>query len=112
MTIHLPPLRERKDDIELLARTFLARMFTGSTPPALHPLALERLRGHDWPGNVRQLQKVLCRAIGICRGPQILAEDIDFGELNAGREASGDPLAGVRALIEVAWRIEQPKLWD
>src|SRR5262249_47981243 len=72
MTIHLPPLRERKDDIELLARTFLARMFTGSVRPTLHPLALERLREYHWPGNVRQLQKVLCRAAGVCRGMQIM----------------------------------------
>lgn len=112
MTIHIPPLRERREDIELLAHTFLGRMFAGSSsPPALHPAALQKLRAYDWPGNVRQLQKVICRAAGVCRGSFIMPEDIDFGELN--REgtvpkASGDSL---KSLIESAWRSEQPELW-
>ncbi|MBI1913451.1 MAG: sigma-54-dependent Fis family transcriptional regulator, partial [Planctomycetes bacterium] len=51
--IHLPPLRERPEDVALLARHFLARLFGGGSAPALHPAALERLRNHSWPGNVR-----------------------------------------------------------
>jgi DNA-binding NtrC family response regulator len=120
MTIRIPALRERRDerhnDIELLARTFLTRAFTGSNAaPALHPQALQRLLDYDWRGNVRQLQKVLCRAAGGCRGMQILPEDIDFGELagpQSQAEPAGDPLAGLRSLIESAWRAGTPNLWD
>src|SRR4051812_8645900 len=73
ITIHLPPLRERREDVERLARRFLVRLFGGGAAcPALHPDALERLRNHPWPGNIRQLQKVLCRAAGNCRGAQIM----------------------------------------
>jgi DNA-binding NtrC family response regulator len=109
MTIRLPPLRERREDVPLLASAFLARMFPDrSSRPVLHPLALERLCAHPWPGNVRQLQKVLCRAAGSCRGQQVLAEDVDFGELD--REPA--PAAGgLRDLIEAAWRSNQPDLW-
>lgn len=113
ITIHLPPLRDRRGDVELLARTFLARMFAGSSArPTLHPLALERLQAYDWPGNVRQLQKVLCRAAGVCRGTQIMPEDIDFGELSRSETATADPPAGLRALVEQTWRSGQPRLWD
>ena len=82
-TIKLPPLRERQEDIELLAQRFLAQSFIGvGPPPTLHPAALERLRQDSWPGNIRQLQKVLCRAVGLCRGAQIMPEDLDFGEMD------------------------------
>jgi DNA-binding NtrC family response regulator len=105
MLLTLPALRERGDDVELLARTFLARIFAGaSARPSLHPLALERLRQYHWPGNVRQLQKVICRAAGSCRGAQILPAEIDFGELEpAPPTAPADPRAALRAVIAAAW---------
>jgi DNA-binding NtrC family response regulator len=82
VTIHLPPLRDRKEDVELLALRFLGHVFSGCTSaPILHPDALQRLRNYHWPGNIRQLQKVLCRAAGVCHGSQIMSEDLDFGEL-------------------------------
>jgi DNA-binding NtrC family response regulator len=112
ISIHLPPLRDRKDDVELLARAFLTRTFAGSRAPALHPAALEKLKSHDWPGNVRQLQKVLCRAAGVCRGREILPEDIDFGELRPSQPQEADPLAGLRSLIASEWRSGRPRLGD
>jgi DNA-binding NtrC family response regulator len=119
LTIHLPPLRERKEDIELLARRFLDRMFGGSSSaPTLHPAALARLRSHPWPGNIRQLQKVLCRAAGACRGAQISPEDLDFGELDAGPPSVVDTpvneeaaLAALRRAIRWAWQSERPDIW-
>jgi DNA-binding NtrC family response regulator len=119
MTIHLPPLRERLEDLELLAQRFLGRLFGGhSSAPTLHPATLARLRGFSWPGNIRQLQKVLCRAAGVARGRQIMPEDIDFGELKAGPcSAPAEPadrdiaLAGLRRAIAWAWQTEQPDLW-
>jgi two-component system response regulator PilR (NtrC family) len=114
MTIGLPPLRDRKDDIALLARRFLARMFGGPSAPRLHPLALERLRGYDWPGNVRQLQKVLCRAVGACRGSQVMAEDLDFGALDAAAAPAASPetpQSALRRLIAAAWGSQEADVW-
>ena len=61
--IEVPPLRERPDDIELLAGHFLAEMNRGSgTSKRLSEAATERLRTHAWPGNVRELKNALERA--------------------------------------------------
>ncbi len=60
--LQVPPLRERPDDIEPLARTFIERH--GSAPlPELTPEAVARLRRHHWPGNVRELENVIQRAL-------------------------------------------------
>ena len=74
--IHIPPLRERRDDILPLAAGFL-REFAGATAE-LTPAAIEALRGHDWPGNVRELRNVLERALIMCDGPFIDAEDLSL----------------------------------
>ncbi len=60
--LQVPPLRERPDDIEPLARAFIER-HGGSPPPELTPEAVARLRRHHWPGNVRELENVIQRAL-------------------------------------------------
>src|SRR5205823_4563678 len=74
VTVRLPPLRERGEDLAELAASFLARAAegTGRPAPVLAEGTLQRLRAHPWPGNIRELQNVLHRAVGVCRGPQIL----------------------------------------
>jgi PAS domain S-box-containing protein len=59
--IHLPPLRERKEDIPLLLRTFIQRMRAGSGKDitGLTPAAMDRLMAYSWPGNVRELKSAL-----------------------------------------------------
>jgi DNA-binding NtrC family response regulator len=63
LEVRVPPLRERRDDIELLVERFLA----GQSPPLtihdLPPGSLAMLRTHDWPGNVRELRNALARMI-------------------------------------------------
>jgi len=59
--INLPALRERREDIEPLARHLL-KLLGGASPPEIDADALEALRGYDWPGNVRQLRNTLERA--------------------------------------------------
>ena len=64
VTLKIPSLRERKEDLELLARFFMrryAREF-GKTIKDLDPQALEQFRGYDWPGNVRELRTIMERA--------------------------------------------------
>ncbi len=64
-TIHLPPLRERPDDLPLLVRHYLRR-FSGELGREVRQVApetMERLRCYDWPGNIRELQSVLKQAL-------------------------------------------------
>jgi DNA-binding NtrC family response regulator len=68
VTIELPPLRERREDIPALVEHFLTTRQLGKVRCQVHPDALRTLQEHDWPGNIRELANVLERA-------QILAED-------------------------------------
>ncbi len=63
--LRTPPLRERREDIPLLAGFFsdMARRRLGTGPVRLEGLALEQLAAHDWPGNVRELENVISRAV-------------------------------------------------
>jgi transcriptional regulator with PAS, ATPase and Fis domain len=74
--IRIPPLRERRDDILLLAAGFL-REFRGTTAE-LTPEASEALCRHDWPGNVRELRNVLERAAIVCEGQLIDIEHLSL----------------------------------
>jgi two-component system, NtrC family, response regulator HydG len=66
--IHLPPLREREGDVELLARSVLLETDPGL---AFDGEALDALRSHDWPGNVRELREVVRRAAPLSDGSTI-----------------------------------------
>ena len=70
VNILLPPLRDRRDDIPLLAVHFLNRFATemGKDVRTITPAALDQLRAHPWPGNVRELEHVLQRAIALASG--------------------------------------------
>jgi two-component system NtrC family response regulator len=72
--IRIPPLRERRDDIPVLAAGFLHELSGAATE--LTPQAMEALCRHDWPGNVRELRNVLERALIMCDGPFIDAEHL------------------------------------
>jgi formate hydrogenlyase transcriptional activator len=71
--IELPALRERREDIPLIARHFVERAarLTGRRISTIAPEALERLVAYDWPGNVRELQNVIERAASLSRGPEL-----------------------------------------
>jgi transcriptional regulator with GAF, ATPase, and Fis domain len=75
----LPPLRERRADIPLLARAFLARLAKDlELPPALpSPDFLERLAAHPWPGNARELHNVLERVLIRCAGGALRPADLE-----------------------------------
>ena len=76
--IRLPPLRERREDIQELAAYFLARQAAryGHRVVGLSTAAVEALLQHPWPGNVRELEHVLERAVLLAEGEQIAAEDL------------------------------------
>src|SRR5207237_4046840 len=73
-TIHLPPLRERGNDLPLLVRHYLRRFSRelGRDVQEIAPEALERLRNYAWPGNIRELQSVLKQALLRATGPLLL----------------------------------------
>jgi two-component system response regulator AtoC len=78
ITIHVPPLRERKEDIPLLVEHFLQkhRFSDASAPARMSEEALQRLLVYDWPGNVRELEHTVERAVVLARGGVITAENL------------------------------------
>jgi two-component system response regulator AtoC len=91
--LHLPPLRERREDIAPLARHFLAmharRLGVSASPPALTPAALRHLEEHGWPGNVRELENAIERALVLSEGQRIDAEHLAPGAHPAVPAANG-----------------------
>jgi DNA-binding NtrC family response regulator len=85
--IHLevPPLRERKEDIPLLAQHFLRRYATETKKKidSIHPKALEAMEGYSWPGNVRELENAIERAVVVGKSRQIKTGDLPFVALSA-----------------------------
>lgn len=78
IAIHMPPLRDRRDDIPLLVQHFLSRKTGGrsSHRPRITEEAMERLLSYDWPGNVRQLENSIERAVVLSQGQLIEATHI------------------------------------
>ena len=74
--LHLPPLRERRDDIPLLAKHFTKRYAAQHRKPVsrIAGATLKALRAYDWPGNVRELQHVIERAVIVAQGPVLTIE--------------------------------------
>ena len=82
LPIHLPPLRQRLEDLESLAAHLLKRLRPGLATPRLSPEAVKRLKAHAWPGNIRELENVLQRALMAvgpdgCIKPQHLPAELD-----------------------------------
>jgi DNA-binding NtrC family response regulator len=78
LRIELPPLRERGDDVLVLARHFLARAAreSGRRVEALSPAAARRLRAHSWPGNVRELENCIARAVALARWDRLTIDEL------------------------------------
>jgi DNA-binding NtrC family response regulator len=87
ISLTLPPLRERPEEIEALAQRFLleaSRAGGGKgRPPRLSAEALELLRGYAWPGNARELRNMIERALIWCDGPEITADDLEVEKMRA-----------------------------
>jgi two-component system response regulator AtoC len=81
VTVELPPLRRRPEDIALLVASYLPRLSArlGRPVPQLSAEALQRLETHAWPGNVRELVNVLEKTLVLCREETIAADDILLG---------------------------------
>ncbi len=87
MIIEVPPLRDRREDIPLLAGEFAGRA-SGGRSPAFSRGAMRKLQAHSWPGNVRELRNVVQRAVLLGDGGTVREEDIVFAEGRPGGPAS------------------------
>ncbi len=79
LPLHLPPLREHKEDIPLLAEHFLAQCIEEQKRAGLDgfaPECMERLLSHDYPGNIRELQNIICRAVAVSEASLVQCEDL------------------------------------
>ena len=114
VTLQLPPLRERKEDIPELVRYFLQRFRADINREVreISPRALEKLMRHHWPGNVRELENSVQRALVIAKGNTLLPEDFSLegtgagdradrapGSRGAAAEADGAGLQGTRGTV-------------
>jgi DNA-binding NtrC family response regulator len=78
VNIHIPPLRERSEDIPLLAEYFLRNQLKTSSKDinGFHTLVLKEFETYDWPGNVRELENVVEHAVTVARGTEITLADV------------------------------------
>jgi len=92
LTLHIPPLRERMEDVPVLADFFLQKYAreTGKPVEGLTRKAVEILMDYSWPGNVRELRNVIERVVVVARGRMIGAEELNFIRSSAG-ECRGTP---------------------
>jgi DNA-binding NtrC family response regulator len=111
LTLCLPPLRERKGDIILLAQHFLEMYAreTGESARVLSEEAQQKLLSHTWPGNVRELRHAIDYAVAVSNGPTIQKDDL---QLRLSSSQKQDKLfslnPGDRA--ELDWRTLQPEI--
>ena len=97
LPLHIPPLRERREDIPAIVSHFLDRLANrvGSTPPSVDAGAMEALCAYDWPGNIRELENICQRVIATVSSEVLRAADVShwLGE----RKESGDVFAQLQA---------------
>jgi nitrogen regulation protein NR(I) len=98
MEITVPPLRERREDIPAICIHLLSRHrdALASDAASIAPKALDALIAHDWPGNIRQLENVMRRAMVVCNGSMINFYDLDFG-----RDTAGITLSSVSGPVQI-----------
>jgi len=102
--IHIPPLRERREDIPLLVDCFLRRFGGGRGRPArsVSPEVLTALERHQWPGNVRELENAVQRATVMAKGPVILEGDLPPEVCGAAGRSLAEPVIVSAGLPEEA----------
>ncbi|NKB72829.1 MAG: AAA domain-containing protein [Candidatus Latescibacteria bacterium] len=117
--VHLPPLRQRREDIQQLANYFMERMAAHLNKPVtpLAPEVVTALQAYDWPGNVRELEHTIQRAVILCSGPIIRMQDVRLEGLPAAAELGDGSLrlAEVerrhicQVLEKTGWVLKGPK---
>jgi len=109
--ITVPPLRQRRDDIPLLAGTFLSRVAKklGRDVRRIRPESMQAMMGYAWPGNIRELENVIERAVILSQGPEIvveLPEPFEPGRDDARTLEGVERRHILRVLEKTGWKIE------
>jgi Nif-specific regulatory protein len=91
VSLYLPPLRARREDIDDLARHFVAKYCAElkRAPAAISPAALALLRRYDWPGNVRELENAIERAVVLSTAPEIEPRDLPIAQIPMEADSEG-----------------------
>ncbi len=107
--LRVPPLRERREDIGLLADAMLRRLAAecGDNSARLHPEALAKLESYRFPGNVRELENMLERAYTLCEGDEIKADDLRLADSPGVSENGEASLAQIDNLEDHLEEIER-----
>lgn len=102
LVIDLPPLRERADDVELLARSLLVESAKeeGRKIRGFSESALVKIRSYSWPGNVRELRNVIIRAIHQAKGELVKGEDLELKNENVFVRREKNPRSEIPEQIE------------
>ena len=104
VTIHLPPLRERREDITALAHHFLRKFAAsnGKIIEGIAPESMARLEGYAWPGNVRELENAIERAVAVSSHPILLPDDLPLHVVlpDPSLAVQGAPVPGDLASLE------------
>ena len=92
ISVHLPPLRDRREDIMPLANSFLKRFAAQANRvlKGFSPAAIERLTAFEWPGNIRQLQNEVQRTVLLCEGDEVDATDLSITNAKNSEEEGMD----------------------
>jgi len=115
ITVTLPPLRERKDDIRLLAEHFVKK-FSRKCPNEIKGIskdALAKMMRYAWPGNVRELENVMERAVVLCRGNYIGSNDVPLESSSAQQDPGVASLSDVEkdhiiaTLEQTGWNLSE-----
>src|SRR5262245_44876914 len=93
VSLALPPLRERPEDVPVLASHFVERAAQGTKVIGLEPEALERLIAHRWEGNVRELENTIEAAVALAQGSRITAADLRLSKFDEPRAKPPDDIA-------------------
>ncbi len=104
LPLNVPPLRERREDIPALLRHFLARIATEegrSHIKAIEPKAVEMLCNYDWPGNIRQLENAVFRAVILCDGDELSIGEFPQIAIQTGVDLQPTEFGGTQDLTQI-----------
>jgi DNA-binding NtrC family response regulator len=118
-SITLSPLRDRREDIPLLVEHFVKKHSSAMNKhvSSVSAEALELLKAHDWPGNTRELQNAIERAVLVCKGQEIQPCDLPFHPGNSKPLSNSKSLSALeaqhikRVLDETGWNISRAARW-
>jgi DNA-binding NtrC family response regulator len=114
ITVELPPLRQRKEDIPLLVEFFLKKYAeeNGRPTPRITPEALRPLMAYSWPGNVRELENVIERAVVLSSGPEISMDLLPESMMGRGSSLTLHEAPSDASLFEILEDVERRIITD